>query len=75
MKRYQLVTKSGTFYPTLTDLEFSNSYQGEYHGYGREELQGEPRLARFCGPLYNGVDEQGNIIIRYESSEVYATFN
>ena len=73
MKKYQLVTKSGTFYPTITDLEFSNAYLGEYKNpRTRDELQGCPRLKGYCGPMYNGKDSEGNTIIRYETSEVYS---
>jgi hypothetical protein len=32
----------------------------------REELQGQPKLVGFCGPMWNG-----NNTIRYEDTETY----
>ena len=37
----------------------------------RAELQGAPKIKNFCGPMYDGDDEQGRAVIRYESQEVY----
>lgn len=75
MIKYQLVTKDKKFYPTLAELKMSKRYLGEYHGVGRDCLQGQPIIMGFCGPMYNGTDESGNIIVRYETTEVYATYN
>jgi len=34
----------------------------------REELDNQPHIKGYCGPMYNGVDEKtGKIIIRYEA--------
>ncbi len=72
MKKIEVITANKTFYPTITDLEFSSLYIGEHHNQNtRECLQGLPRLDGFCGPMYNGTDSEGNTIIRYESIEVY----
>jgi hypothetical protein len=37
----------------------------------RPELYGQPRLEGLLGAMYDGRDEDGNAIIRYESQEVY----
>lgn len=37
----------------------------------REELQGQPILVDLLGPMWDGRDEGGNAVIRYESQEVY----
>lgn len=37
----------------------------------REELQRQPKLKGLLGPMYNGTDENGNVVIRYESQRVY----
>lgn len=36
----------------------------------RAELQGQPKLDGFCGPMWNG-----NNTIRYESTAAYAIFS
>lgn len=33
----------------------------------REELQGKPTFAKYAGPMYNGTNEEGLPIIRYEA--------
>lgn len=35
------------------------------------ELNGEPTFSGFCGPMYDGEDERGRVIVRYESREAY----
>lgn len=37
----------------------------------RAELQGQPRLARFVGPMYNGQTPDGKHVIRYETRDYY----
>jgi len=33
----------------------------------REELDNQPHIKGYCGPMYNGIDtESGRVIIRYE---------
>lgn len=36
----------------------------------RAELQGQPKLAGFCGPMWDG-----NGVIRYESTEAYRSLS
>ncbi|MFQ3543594.1 hypothetical protein Q7A53_05865 [Halobacillus rhizosphaerae] len=36
----------------------------------RKELQGEPKIQGFLGPMYNGY-ENDILIIRYETQEIY----
>jgi hypothetical protein len=37
----------------------------------REQLQGQPNLSGFCGPMWGGRDGSGTPRIRYESTEFY----
>jgi hypothetical protein len=39
----------------------------------REELQEQPLLEGLVGPMYNGVQQDGSVVIRYESMKEYLT--
>lgn len=41
------------------------------NGHNREELQGQPMFNSLLGPMYNGKNKKGEIIIRYETQKVY----
>lgn len=59
-------------FQTVEHLKKAFETTGEFHSVScRAELQGAPRLKGFCGPMYDGEDEQGRAVIRYESQEVY----
>lgn len=59
-------------FETVEHLKKAFETTGEFHSVScRTELQGAPRLKNFCGPMYDGEDEQGRAVIRYESQEVY----
>lgn len=59
-------------FESAEELKFAFSCTGEFHSSScRAELQGAPILKNFCGPMYDGDDEQGRAVIRYESQEVY----
>lgn len=59
-------------FETVEHLKKAFDTAGEFHSVScRAELQGAPRLKGFCGPMYDGTDEAGNSVIRYESREVY----
>ena len=59
-------------YETAEDLKKAFETSGEFHSTScRAELQGAPKLKNFCGPMYDGKDDQGRAVIRYESQEVY----
>lgn len=59
-------------YETAEDLKKAFETSGEFHSTScRAELQGAPKLKNFCGPMYDGEDDQGRAVIRYESREVY----
>jgi hypothetical protein len=32
----------------------------------RQELRGQPRFDKFCGPMWGGADEDGGYVVRYE---------
>lgn len=75
---YQVVTKnigSGKFESKVMDLTTllaSYALIGVLNNLrARQELQGQPVLKDLLGPMYNGKDESGKHIIRYESQEVY----
>lgn len=55
-------------FETVEHLKKAFITAGEFHSPScRAELQGAPILKNFCGPMYDGEDEHGNSIIRYES--------
>ena len=59
-------------YETAEHLKKAFETSGEFRSVScRAELQGAPKLKNFCGPMYDGEDEQGRAVIRYESQEVY----
>lgn len=59
-------------FESAEELKFAFSCTGEFHSSScRAELQGAPILKNFCGPMYDGEDNQGRAVIRYESQEVY----
>lgn len=59
-------------FETVEHLKKAFETSGEFHSVScRAELQGAPKLKNFCGPMYDGTDEAGNSVIRYESQEVY----
>ena len=59
-------------FETVKDLKKAFETAGEFRSVScRAELQGAPKLKNFCGPMYDGTDEAGNSVIRYESREVY----
>lgn len=59
-------------FETVEHLKKAFETAGEFHSVScRAELQGAPKLKNFCGPMYDGTDEAGNSVIRYESQEVY----
>ena len=59
-------------YETAEHLKKAFETSGEFRSVScRAELQGAPKLKNFCGPMYDGEDDQGRAVIRYESKEVY----
>ena len=59
-------------YETTEHLKKAFETSGEFRSVScRAELQGAPKLKNFCGPMYDGEDERGRAVIRYESQEVY----
>lgn len=59
-------------FPTVEDLKTAFRSTGNFTSrVTRLELQGAPILDGFCGPMYDGLDSDGNTVIRYESQEVY----
>ena len=59
-------------YETTEHLKKAFETSGEFRSVScRAELQGAPKLKNFCGPMYDGEDDQGRAVIRYESQEVY----
>lgn len=58
-------------FETVEHLKKSFETSGEFRSPScRAELQGAPKLKNFCGPMYDGTDEAGNSVIRYESPAV-----
>lgn len=71
-KVYQVVTETETKYFTKNELLASFDVKGyNFNPAHRDELRGEPILNGFQGPMYNGINDDGACVIRYESPEVY----
>ena len=59
-------------FESAEQLKAAYESTGDFHSAScRAELQGAPKLKSFCGPMYDGTDEHGRTVIRYESQEVY----
>jgi hypothetical protein len=59
-------------FETAEHLKKAFETSGEFRSVScRAELQGAPNLKNFCGPMYDGEDDQGRAVIRYETQEVY----
>lgn len=69
---YQVVGDRGTeTYDSVEDLLKKHRSRGvENNSSRRPELQGQPKLDGFLGPMYNGA-KGGKTVIRYESQGVY----
>lgn len=77
-KIYRVITMGEARRMTIAEFQTADELKavfestGEFHSVScRAELQGAPKLKNFCGPMYDGTDEAGNSVIRYESREVY----
>lgn len=72
-KVYKVVSMSTVEeFETVELLKKAFETAGKFHSVScRAELQGAPKLKNFCGPMYDGEDNQGRAVIRYESQEVY----
>lgn len=73
-KVYKVVSdlRHAATFESAEDLKKAFETSGEFRSVScRAELQGAPKLKNFCGPLYDGEDERGRAVIRYESQEVY----
>lgn len=73
-KVYKVVSdlRHAETFESAEDLKKAFETSGEFRSVScRAELQGAPKLKNFCGPMYDGEDDQGRAVIRYESREVY----
>lgn len=73
----KIVTANGTQIIEMKDLIFQAGMMGftmtglNNNPHNRQELQQMPMFFNLCGPMYDGVDEQGRAVIRYEDEETY----
>lgn len=77
-KVYQIVTNKGDGLGfksenlTLAELKEKHTITGlNFNSRTRAELQGQPKIDGFLGPMYNGTTGDGKVVIRYESQRVY----
>lgn len=69
---YQVVTNLGIEMLTIEELKAKYTIIGINKNLrNRIEIQGKPVLQDFLGPMYNGVNEKGQLIVRYETTEAY----
>jgi hypothetical protein len=72
---YQLAFQDRTEEFTLPQLEIRYTIIGRNSNPSqRTELQGQPLIKDFLGPMYNGV-QNGVTVVRYETKDVYASYD
>lgn len=68
---YRLVAKSGVKDLTLEELKKNEEIDGKEDRTNlKKELQGQPKVRGFLGPMWDGTLD-GKNVIRYETQEVY----
>lgn len=68
---YRLVAKSGVKDLTLEELKKNEEIDGKEDRTNlKKELQGQPKVRGFLGPMWDGILD-GKNVIRYETQEVY----
>lgn len=73
---YQVVTTEGAEMLTYAQLSAKYDITGiNKKTHNRIEIQGKPVLADFHGPMYNGVNDTGQVIVRYESYKAYEMYS
>lgn len=70
---YQVVTMKGAkYYDSVEDMCKDYQLTGYSQSkYVRKEIQNKPTFQGLAGAMYNGVDEDGKVVIRYEDWKVY----
>lgn len=66
---FQFVTVNSSKIYSFQDIPFE--IDGIYKGKGRKELQNQPKFKGFLGPMWNGYNQNGQSVIRYETSKAY----
>jgi hypothetical protein len=71
--RYKLVTANvRTLTLVQLILERGHKKTGVCNRRGvREELRGQPEFSGLLGPMFDGYDDAGNAVIRYEDQSTY----
>ena len=68
---YQLVSRTeGTKYLTSEELSATFLVEDFQFGSKHPDLNGQPKLKGYLGPMYNGTKDD-KTVIRYETQEVY----
>lgn len=86
MPKFQIVSKvEGTLVSEIFGAEVDVLAAFEIRGHEfidcntpsrlRAELQGQPRFSNLVGPMWGGLDDAGDAIIRYESSDANDTLS
>ena len=72
---YQVETPQGAELLTIEELKAKYTVTGiNRNTKSRIEIQGKPVLQGILGPMYNGVNDKGQLIVRYESQKVYDSY-
>jgi hypothetical protein len=74
-KIYQFVSQRNTYIMTKEEVLKLNLRGFNGNKSSRFELQGEPIVNGFIGPMWNGYNDKGQAVIRYESPNYYATMD
>lgn len=69
---YQLVYINRTEELTFEELQSKYTITGfSNRPHVRKELQGSPKVQGFLGAMFNGFKANGQVVLRYETQEVY----
>jgi hypothetical protein len=73
---YQIVCAEHTEELTFEELQSKYTITGySNRPYVRKELQRTPVLKGFLGAMFGGYKENGQVILRYETQEVYESLS
>lgn len=73
---YQVVTTEGWSNLSFNELAAQHEITGfKNASHLCHELQGKPMIEGYHGPMYNGVNEKGQLVVRYETYAAYDMYS
>ena len=74
-KIYQFVSQRNTYIMTKEEVLKLNLRGFNGNKSQRIELQGEPIVEGYIGPMWNGYNDKGQAVIRYETKSYYMSMD